>query len=308
MKYCYIYLLLSLIIAKTSAGTEDQVPFTTLPPLVLHTILRFITTKQLLQYREVNKQMQQAAEFILSTDYSKKLSIKIHSTHIPVPLVTRVAGIKLHIGTNGNHTACTSYLSSNSIASLINNVSHIKALNLKVLAHVCAQEIAVMRNLVKQLQHVEVLKIQQPLILLWSTNNKHKKSIGILHALSRLTFAHLKKLHIDTVVLSWSLLPLILPYITNLQALHIEGSRPRTSKQFIAFIQALQMLPSLQKLCLNIPDLKNQEAVALSNALAYLTKLHTLNLRKTALSPQGIAILNKRCHHILKINYTTMLL
>ena len=102
--------------------------------------------------------------------------------------------------------------------------------------------------------------------------------VELLQTLS--TYAYLRKLHINSLTQHpkyWDTLLQILPTLKKLEVLHIEGSRPNTTEQFIAFTQILQTLHSLKKICIHTTK-NEQEANALTKSCSTLKNLCILNL------------------------------
>ena len=282
---------------------QEQISKFNVPDLVMGNILQYLSTEQILKFREVNKQAQKVAEFILSTDLTRRVSVNLHHP-MPASLIKKISSIELELGDDYiEHVHCISGLANNPIEPFVSNISHIKALSIKILKYVCPKEKSINRQIIEQLHHLEVLSIQHPSFILSS----HNDSITILILQALPLYTHLKKIHIDNRSVSWEALLQILPKFDNLRIVHIKGNRPYKAKQLMAFIQALQKLTLLQKLCFDSTMLDEQETDALANSLATLSNMRTLNLRNTLVCPHSITLLKQKCPHISQVNYTPLM-
>ena len=281
MKSYYLLLGLSITIVSTNNGMQDHT-LTSVPEFVLHKILHYLSTKQLLYFRETSKQTQQVAERLLANDSSKHITIN-HTLFPPLAFIKKFSGITLQFDTQHNvFIDIADYLS--------NQISHIKALHIQLLDYVYSDERTSFKTLCTQLTQLHVLKVQQSqLSKLNATPNTWQEFrkiwnddyciADIIKALPLSTT--LKKLHINIPVQAlWVLLTQHLHTLKKLEVLHIEGSTPFNTEQFIIFTQALQNLLLLKKLCLNDIIIDENEAEALSRSLSTLQHLRILNLKK----------------------------
>ena len=340
IKRSCILLLLSISTIASTHAMQQQKTVLDLPELLVYNILRYFSTQQILHFRQVSKQAQQVAENLLQADSSKKILVKINAELPPKALLQKVTGLELHLGSNhkvhkystyGNsltsladigielqfdsdHEDCAYFTPAHSITSLISNISHIKALNLKILNYLYYNTESINMRIAQQLKNIESLKIQHPPVihsLTYSPDTPnyhstrfdlHNYTVDVLNTIP--TYMHLKKLHITKATIPWETIVHILPQLCNLLVLHIEGNRSLNKAHFYAFIEALQQLTLLQKLCLYITTIKRPEANALGRSLAKLANVQVLNLRKTSISQKDITILRQKCPHIPTIHYS----
>ena len=332
-RYC-ITLLFSVSSILSTHTMHNQIY---LPDFVWHNILKYCSTKQILVCKQVDKQVQKVAEHLLKTDSSKKIIVKTNAEQPPEALLQKVTGLELHLGSNhkvhkystyGNsltsladigielqfdsdHEDCAYFTPAHSITSLISNISHIKALNLKILKYSYFTVRLINKRIAQQLQNLESLKIQHLSVMHYLTYSPDTRNYSYVfdldnHVADMLntmpTYAHLKKLHINKGTVPCNTITQIVSLLTTLQVLHIKGNQPSNRVHFYAFIEALQQLTLLQKLCFYITTtIEEKEAHALSKSLATLTHLQILNLRKASISSQGIKILRENCPHISQI-------
>ena len=262
MKYSYIFLSLSLTITKISMAMQQQAHLTQAPDFLMCSILKYLSTEQILKFREVNKRAQQVAECFLHSNYSKKITIS-HTSFPALALVNKFSGITLRVTT---HPADVLF------SKLINNVAHIKALKLDLLYWPCVYEQVSIKDILAQIQQLEVLKIVQHSYE--GVSFSYHFLLELLQALP--AYACLKKLYINSQALKqWDTLLNVLPTLKTLEVLKIKGSRPCTTEQFIAFTHILQTLQSLKKLCIHAP-LNEQEVDALTKSRSILKNLRVL--------------------------------
>ena len=273
MKYYYTFLCLNITTIVTLQGMHDPGVLTSLPNFVLCTILRYISTEQILKFREVDKRAQKVAELLLSTDYSKKITIN-YTLYLPIELLKKLLGIKLQL--DGQYMSIAGFL--------INKVSHIKALELYIPNIMDNAEKSHIKTLLTQLESLEVLKI------VYSSTKFHAKqgsyhTQDLLKALS--LYTNLKNLHVNFGLQGqacWDTFLQLLTDLKKLQVLHIEGYPSFSRQQFFTFTQALQQLTLLKKLCLYGNTITEQEADIFGRSLSTLKNIRVLNLRKSTMA------------------------
>ena len=277
MHYYYTLFCLSISIVLTNRGMQDQTALTSLPNFVLHNLLKYCSTQQLLRFREINKQAQQVAELFLSTDYSKKITINYNFCP-SIEVIKKLAGIKLQLG--GQYMYIAGFL--------IDKLSHIKALDLYVPNIIDNTEKSNIKILLTQLQSLEALRIQYgKRVMTKSWNNSY--AVNIVQALPR--YANLKKLHVNFIargLLHWDAWLQRLPDLKKLQVLHIEGKQAFNTEQFITFTKVLQNLTLLKQLCLHDIIIDEEKAEALGRSLSTLKNLRILNLRKSIMKQKDV--------------------
>ena len=266
MQHHYLFLYLSIPSVLTSMAMQEQTYLTQMPNCIAYNILKYLSTEQILRFREINKQAQKVAALLLKTDYSKKITIT-YNTCPQISLIQKLSGITLQVSGHVNQP----------IKELVNNVAHIKALTLDFAGGVFLQEKQDITTILNQVQQLEVLKIAE------FCAGRQDGNWLLAWFLQRLpAYAYLKKLHINSLTQDltyWNTLLQILPNLKKLEVIHIEGSRPDTTAQYIAFMQVLQTLLTLKKLCIHAPRNK-QEANALTKLRSTLKNLRVLNIFK----------------------------
>ena len=263
-----------------------------LPESVITTILKYFSTEQLLQFREVNTQAQQVAENtiittkrVLSFGIVKKNSLRVP----PVSVVKKCTSLRLY-------SACALYLQS-----LCNNVSHVHSIELNIIYPIPHHEQSGLPNILLQLTNIESLKIYNSLV------SKNKKAYQqYAHMLKSIpVYSYLKRLHINTPTPQavWDMLDRILPHLEHLQVLHVESKFPIIAKRFSAFIQLLPKFIYLKKLCLYLDTIPQKQAPALLQSLRMLKSLRCLNLRKTSVFPTLSDALKKYYIRLPNVRY-----
>ena len=265
MQRHYIFLFLSIHSVLTSMAMQEQACLTQVPDLVIYNTLKYLSTEQILRFREVNKQAQQVTEYFLRSNYSKKITINRNSRP-SLKLVNKFSGITLQVTPHFNKF----------FNKLINNVAHIKALELDLLSWPFKEEKGSIETILTQVKQLEVLKILDGYSSRLSCHDY--LLLNLLQELPAYTF--LKKLHINSPLQEpelWDAILKVLPNFKKLEVLHIEGIRPNTTEQFIAFTQVLQTLQYLKKLRIHATRNK-QEADALTKLGSILKNLRVFNL------------------------------
>ena len=297
----YYRILLVLSISSNILSTyamQEQITLLDLPEFVVHNILKYCSTRQILLFEQVNKQTQQVAKNLLKADSSKKITIKANAQLPSAQLLQKITGVELQIG--NEYIDAHRAHSSNDV---IENISHIKALSLKVLQYIDCYAASINTSIAQQLHNLISLTIHYSSVTYCSTNEHYSLStrdyaVDMLNIIP--TYTYLKKLYIKTLTVPFDILMQLLSQFTNLHVLHIEGSYTNKG-DFYAFIKALQQLTLLRKLCLHINTIEENEADALSSSLAILTNIQILNLRKAIISPKSINTLKEKCRHIRTI-------
>ena len=288
MKHYYVFLCINIISVITMRGMQEQASLTSLPDFVLCNILRYISTERILKFREVNKQAQKVAEIFLSNNHKKQITIH-RASFTPIALIKKLSGITLQFDRQHNK------IFIDIASSLINQASHIKALHLDFSDNVTPIERRSLKVLFTQLQHLEVLKVQQqpPLTKLNSVYHYDDYDIGdVLKALP--VYTNLKKLYVNTQMRAyWSIFLKILPFLKKLEVLRIKGSPPYDTKQFLVFTQALQNLMLLRKLGIHTITLNKHETDALIRSLSTLKNLRILNLSKSIMASKDLQKIKK---------------
>ena len=248
----------------------------------MHKILKHLSTEQILRFREVSKQAQQVAERLLASDSSKQITIN-HALFPPIAFIKKFSGIILRFDKQQRNNSFTY------VEFPVDQLSHIKALDLYLYKPLSSAERFNTKLLLTQLQLLEVLKIRycdtRP-----GLQFGDNQATEILQALP--IYANLKKLHVafnSQMQTHWDVLLKILPRFTKLHILHIEGSpyelhvkrKPYfTVEQFLTFTQILQNLTLLKKLCLYDTIIGEEDTTILGNSLSTLKNLRILNLKK----------------------------
>ena len=285
MNYYSIIICCSVIILNTSISKQVTAhTWALLPEIAIREILRNLSTKQILEFRLVNKQVQIIAEKVFFNE-KRPASIKLEDfTEIPpISLIEKIKYIILLIGSEYN------------VQPLLNNVSHIKKLELVLAYYIQQNKQGPLQALFTQLKDIEYFKIKH-------TSEEHEYLEDIVRMIPQ--YAHLKKLYLttDVPILGNTLLNL-LSNTPTLQKLHLQSASPQNVELFTAFTKHLSDLVNLKKLCLYIATLNQQQTAALIDALRTLKKLNYLNLRKTTVTQEGKILLENYFAHVPTIKY-----
>ena len=278
MKHYYAFLYFSISIATTSIGMHDQALLQYMPDDTVYAILKYLSTDQLLKYREVSKQAQKRAKHVLINDYSKIIRINPCRPQ-PLPLVNKFS-----------HLVLPSVTGLGQRIYFYTIMPHLKVLciHLQTEHIVGFYERETIKNLLKNCPNVERLKIYFPQ---WKYNNNHYYwHEELLQAIP--IYSNLRKLHLTSAAKAqWDTLLRLLPQLKNLQVLLVARSCPNTD-QFTQCIQLLRKLLFFRKLCLCIA-IEKQNVPAFGTALATLNNLQILDLSKSTLNPEDILLFHQ---------------
>ena len=264
-----------------------------LPEHVYYTVLQALSTKQLLKYREVNKQAQKRAKHVLINDYSKKLVFSNKLT-TPLLLVKKVSNIRLYYG----NTDTLEYLANTDIV-------YLKVLSIYTQDKgVPSDKRYLIARLFAQLLSLIKLKVVDVLGGYCLADSE-----AILKALSVSPF--LKKLDITTQIQAlWPALIRLISGAPNLKILYIDNSgvsignniirEPLNTELLLKCIDCLQTLKNLKKFTLHTRTLHGglstggigtTGVLALARVLPTLTQLRYINLSQNALNQESVQLL-----------------
>ena len=293
-----LFLMLAGIMTNLT-GMQTTNILSILPEHVYCTVLQLLSTKQLIKFREVNKQVQKRAEQVLITDYSKKLTFP-GKRNTPVSLIKKVSNIRLNYG------------NTDTLEQLANtNIAHIKALSVYTLYEsIPSDKRYLIDRLFAQLQNLIRLKVVDILGRYCLADTK-----AILEALP--VCSALKELDITTPLQMtiWPTLIRLLSNAPNLEILSIDNSRtssyddmlcePLDTSLMIQCIYCLQALKNLKRFTLYtkavdrygwpVKDIRKEWVLALARVLPLLTQLRSIDLSKNALTEESEQLIQNSC-------------